>query len=148
MANCVEQIENAIEAKMVTVLGAGWAKLPHMFLLEENDTRRMRNGYAVLWGSATSVPQIHKHYVIDQLFEFILTDSIPRHTDDEQVKVSVRALYDKGDDIFKDIVGKTLGLDFVINVHSPAIADAEFFEESNGIALRFQVTVRYAVVLN
>lgn len=86
---------------------------------------------------------VMKAYTLDHRFELVLAKRLAKGDDDE-VETDLGTLYDKADEIFKDIVYDKIGLPaLVINIFAPSIGQPEVFAKQKLVAIRMQFTIKY-----
>jgi len=134
MSTIVADLRAGIGTRVASFLPGTPQVMRRVFQPENNDTRNMKNSYAVIPGTISDVSDAgtFKNYTVDQVFEVLLGDSMPDRGDDEDKQVAIDALYDVADDILADILGAGLsnivvadGL--VLATQSPSIGEAEIF---------------------
>ena len=85
-----------------------------------------------------------RYYTVDHTFELILTDIWARDQDDSEREAVLETLYNKADEIFKDLHNsKVNGTANVLSVFDPTLLEPEFFDDKKIIVLRMQVTIKY-----
>jgi hypothetical protein len=144
MATTVTQIIAKIKEQAGTELGAEWTELPHVLDLTKNDNRRGKQGYGVRPLSASEAGGITNTYTLDHGFELVLMASVPKHDDDSQTFDVIGTLYDKQDELLKRMIRTKLGLPgVVLLVSAPNLAEPEFINDRQFVALRQTFNVRY-----
>lgn len=149
MATFVSQILTQIKAIIAAELGNTYTELPRIYDLSKSDLRRARLGYGVRPLDATPAETVVRAYTLDHGFEIILTDTIARDDSDAQRETVLNTMYDKADEIFKDLVNQKINLaTFVMNVSQPSLSEPEFIDENKLVILRMQFIVKYRSALN
>ena len=110
MSNIVEQINDAIEARLTAVLGAEWKELDYKYDVEQNTFRGNKKRFGVVPAPAFRASGVTRSYTADHDFRVTLTtDYLTSNSNDDSKQASVFLLYDKLDDIIVDI--------FINNIH-------------------------------
>lgn len=144
MAVIVSDIITGIRSVASTALGAGWQVLRNWYEVEKNDVRSAAQAYNARPLGAIPVDGVMKYYTVDQTFELILTDVIARGHGDSERETALLVLYNKADEIFKDLHNtKVNGTSGVLLVSQPSLAEPEFLDEKKIIVLRMQFVVKY-----
>lgn len=142
--NIVEQINDGIKTRVTTVLGATYSELDYVIDITMNSFRQNSLRYGVRPLSGGSVDGILRHYNALQTFEIILTDDYVNQDDDTVQRSKQFLLFDKHDDILKDILLKKAGVpSIVLSIESFNFPDPEFIDEENVAVQRMQLGVRY-----
>lgn len=140
----VTDIQNELTSAIESVLGSSWSALTHVYELEKNADRIRKQGYGVRPLQAISTSGVTNFYTMSQTMEVILTDTIPSQSDDSDKEASFKTLFDKADDILKNILGGKLNQpSFILVIHNPEISQPEVFEEESFVALRVRLDVVY-----
>jgi hypothetical protein len=144
MATIVQNILNNVKSTAATVLGATYKELRYVYAIEKNDLRSSEKAYSCRPLSASPAESIVRHYTLDHQFELVLTDTVGRSDDDSQRFDILHTMYDKADEIFKELVNTKLSLSStVLNVASPSMSEPEFINDNKLVILRMQFTVKY-----
>jgi hypothetical protein len=144
MATTVSDILTQAKSIAAAKLGASWHELPSATNLASNDVRRGAKGYGVRPLGAASAPTVTNAYALEHVFELVLMDKNPRKDDESQAVAVVCDLYDKQDEIFKQMVRAKLNLGAtVVNVSGPSLSEPEFINGREFVALRQQFNVLY-----
>lgn len=148
MATIVQDILTNVKSTASTVLGALYKELRFVYSIEKNDLRSTEKAYSCRPLSASPAETITRHYTLDHQFELVLTDTIGRADDDTQRFDALHVMYDKADEIFKELVNTKLGLPAtVLLVTSPSMSEPEFINDNKLVILRMQFTVKYRSAL-
>ena len=144
MSNLVEQITGGIEARLADVL-TGFEPLRYYYDLAKNDYKGNTDRYAVLPQSIESQSGVIQSITIDQTFQITLTTDYrndPKSDTDLQAKV--KYLYDKMDNVLRDIVLTKLGVPSIILLVTLGGYDApQVLEEQKVIALSMDIKIRH-----
>jgi len=144
LASIVSDIVSGVRTVASTALGAGWQTLRNWYEVDKNDVRSAAQAYNVRPLGAIPVDGAMKFYTVDQTFELILTDVIARGHGDSERETALLVLYNKADEIFKDLHNtKVNGTSGVLLVSQPSLAEPEFLDEKKIIVLRMQFVVKY-----
>jgi hypothetical protein len=144
MANIVEQIISGVKTVAADQLGATYQEIPFVFEVEKNNVRTARLGYGVRPLEANFTTSVNKTYALDHRFELVLSDTIARTDSNVQHLAAINTMYDKADEIFKDLVQTKVGLPtLVLNVFDPSLSEPELLDENKIVILRMQFTVKY-----
>lgn len=144
MAAIVSDIVTGVRSVASTALGAGWQVLRNWYEVDKNDIRSAALAYNVRPLGAIPVDGVMKYYTVDQTFELILTDVVARGHGDSERETALLVLYNKADEIFKDLHNtKVNGTSGVLLVSQPSLAEPEFLDEKKIIVLRMQFVVKY-----
>jgi hypothetical protein len=147
MANLVEQITNAIEAKIVTLV-TNSVKLSHTIEIDKNNFQRNKNRHGVRPLSAANPININGCVVLEQPFQVILTEGyINRGGNDSKQETARDLLYNRIDTVMKDLLQSKIGLSFVVNVGFISLNSPEYLEEDSIAILRGDFTLLYAQAL-
>lgn len=144
MSNIVEQIVDAFETEVASILGGTYKELRYKYDIEQNNfnTNDKRYGVRPLFGETVS--GVLCHYTMDQEFEVTITRRFTNKYNDDSLQTAVLETADKFDDIFKSIKSSKLGIpSIVILVSGFTMDEPEIFDENNVVALRANFTVRY-----
>jgi len=133
--------------KEVVISETGYSELPFVRDIEKNDSRRFDKGYGVVSLGATETEGVTRTIAMDQTYELVLTRTVNRTLDESQMEDTIDDLHDKAIEIFKTALQTKLGLPGVLNVFEPSISAPEFLDEINGVALRFELIVKYSETL-
>ncbi len=107
-----------------------------------------RLSYGVKPLSADEAESVTKSYTVDQGFEILLADVVPRTHDDTQREEALVVIYDNADEIFKAMINTKIGLPgIVLNISGPSLSEPEIFEENTIILVRVGVIVKYRSLL-
>jgi hypothetical protein len=149
MSNYVEQILTETKALIATELGSDYQELQYIYELEKNTVRGARLAYGVRPLAADTAESVTRVYTLDHVFEVILTDTFARGDNDSQRETALNTMYDKSDEIFKELVNHKINLaSFVLNIFNPSLSDPEFLDDNKMIVLRMQYIVKYRSDLN
>jgi len=151
MSNVVELIRNGFKTQINSVVGAGWNDLNHVYLVEKNDFRGNDKRFGVIpMAMASAENGINRKYVSDQDFQVVLTHGyLPKTTNDLDLQEKILLLFDKLDEIFKQIYATKAGVPSqVLNIQTFNVAEPEILEENKLIVLRADFSVRYRQNLN
>lgn len=144
MSAVVSDIVTGIRAVASNALGASWQELRYWYEIDKNDIRTAALAYNARPLGAIPVDGAMKFYTVDQTFELILTDVITRGLGDSERETALLQLYDKADEIFKDLHNtKVNGTAGVLLVSQPSLAEPEFLDDKKIIVLRMQFVVKY-----
>lgn len=148
MATIVQDIVTNVNSIAATVLGASYHQLRFIFSVEKNDIRAGEKAYGCRPLAAIPAESVTRHYTLDHDFELILTDTIGRSDDDTQRSDALNTMYDKADEIFKELVNTKVGLPLVVLLlTSPSLAEPEILNDQKLVVLRMNFTVRYRSAL-
>lgn len=149
MSAIVNDIITELKSICSTVLGAEYQLVPFIFDVSKNDSRRSEKAFGVRSLSGTPSESVTKYYTVDQGFEIVLVDTIARTADDSQREDVIGVMYDKADEIFKEIVNTKINLAVnVLVVNGPELSEPEFYDENKLVVLRVGITAKYRNILN
>lgn len=145
MATTVANIMTAVKESITGLLGAPWHEMRNVNDLEKNnDLRSGSNSFGIRPLDAQNVATVTNSYMLDHLFEVVLMQSLPRKDDTAQSNAALVDLYDKQDEIFKQLARTKLTLfAVVIDVHDPELIAPEYVKGGSFVALRQQFRVKY-----
>lgn len=145
MSAHVQSIVAGMKTIIAAELGAEWQELPYSHDLSKNNKRVKKNGYGVRpLDAASAEGNILRSIFLDHKFEIILTDSVVTRNSDLEISNSLDSLYDKADELFKELVNSKVALpNLVISVSEPSIQAPEIIEAASLVALRLQLKVKY-----
>jgi len=148
MSAIATQVLESIKTTVGTTLGATFKELPFVLSLEKNDQRRLAKGYGVHYLDAADTASIVRAYSLDHRFEVVLTDQFIRQTDESELFATKANLYEKAEACLQTLLYTKAGLSaLVLNVFNPTISQPELIQDGAGVALRFQLTVKYRTEL-
>ena len=149
MSTYVSQIITQIKAIAAAELGSTYQELPRIYDLSKLNLRTAKLAYSVRPLDASPAETIVRAYTLDHGFEIILTDTIARDDTDAQRETALNTMYNKADEIYKDLVNYNLNLaSFVMNVSQPSFNEPEFMDDNKIVILRMQFIVKYRSNLN
>lgn len=149
MSNYVEQIIDETKSLIAGELGSTYQELRFIYDIEKNGLRNARLAYGVRPLGAGTAETLVRAYTLDHQFEIILSDTFARGDNDEQREAALNAMYDKSDEIFKELVNHKINLSsFVLNIFEPSMSEPEFLDDNKFIVLRMQYLVKYRSDLN
>jgi hypothetical protein len=141
--NIVAQIHESLTTIAQGILGASWKPMKKVISPEENDMRLIENSFGWRFGDASSVDGITKVYTLDHTFELVLGRRVVDRSDDVQVLTVMKDLYDKADEIFRQVVLKKAGLpSIVLLISEPNIRKPEVLK-NEGAVLILSLVVKY-----
>lgn len=144
MSNIVEQINDGIKSTVATAVGVDWSELNYVIDVEKNDFKTNRKRYGVHPLEMDTVPGILKHYNVDHVFEVILTHDYINMVNDTDQRAKTFLLYDKFDEIYKDLFRTKAGLPaIVLNIGTFSAQPPEYLTEDSIAILRTRFTVTY-----
>jgi len=144
MANTVEQILTQTKSIITNALGADYQELRYIYDIEKNNLREARLAYGVHPLDAASADTVTCYYTLDHSFEIILTDTFARGDSDAQRETALNTMYNKADEIFKDMVSRKVNLPtLVLNVFEPGLGNPEFLDDNKFIVLRMGYSIKY-----
>lgn len=142
--NIVEQINDGISTRMATVLGGTFSELNFLIDIEKNNfkSNSRRYGCRPLAGSSTS--GITNHYTLDQEFEVFLShEYIVNPSNDQDLRDQTFFLYDKYDELLKDLFTSKAGLpNIILNIDSISLSEPDY-SVKDLVILRGQFNVKY-----
>jgi hypothetical protein len=134
---------------MAAELGSDYQELQYIYDIEKNTVRGARLAYGVRPLAADTAESVTRVYTLDQAFEIILTDTFARGDNDSQRETALNIMYDKSDEIFKELVNHKINLaNFVLNIFNASLLEPEFLDDNKFIILRMQYLVKYRSALN
>lgn len=147
--NIVEQINDAITARIGTVLGAPYQELNYIISVNKNNFKSNAKRYGVKPLEASTVSTITRVYTLDHVFEILLThDYIPNPANDQDQRDKTFLLYDKMDEIFSDLFCSKAGLNnIILNINELNMAEPEYSVSESVVVLRSKITVKYRQAL-
>lgn len=149
MATTVSDIITQVKSIAAAELGATYQELRYVYDVSGNDIRAGKLAYGVRPLEAETVAGVTREYTLNHRFELILTDTIARANSDEDAQAALGTMYNKADEIFRDMVKSKINLaSVVLGVFEPSMSEPEFFNEQKLVVLRMQFTVRYRAALN
>jgi len=117
--------------------------------VEKNNLRDAKLAYGVRPLDAANAATLTRSYTLDHGFEVILTDTFARGDSDKQREDSLKVMYDKADEIFKNLVNHKINLaSVVLDIQDPSLSEPEFLDDSKFVILRMQYVVKYRSNLN
>lgn len=147
--NIVEQIYDQIVTVTDSALGTGtYTRLRKVFSPEENDLRNINQAFGVRHGAASTADGVTRVYTMDHGFEVLLAKRASTRNSDLTIQETINELYDKADDVFRNIHLTKLNLpSIVLIVDSPNIGVPEILEnECVLLTLGFNVKYRSAII--
>ena len=148
MANTVKDILTQSRLVASTELGATYQRLMFVFDLSKLNTYAAKLAFGFRSLSAVPNETVTKSFTQDQEFELILVDTIANTSNDTDREESLDVMYDKQDEIMKQMILTKINLSgVVLNVSQPSISEPEFFDDNKIVALRTQYTVKYRSLL-
>lgn len=149
MSNYVEQILTETKSLIAGELGSDYQLLRFIYDVEKNGLRGAFKAYGVRPLFASTAETVTRVYTLDHQFEVILTDTFARGDNDSQREAALNVMYDKSDEIFKELVNHKINLsNFVLNIFDPTISEPEFLDDNKFVVLRMQYFVKYRSALN
>lgn len=147
--NIVEQINDAITATVSTSVGVGYSELSYLIDTNKNNFKANAKRYGVRPLDGNTVDGITRVYTLDHTFQIILTyDYTPHPTNDQDQRDKTFLLYDKLDEIMKNLFINKAGLPTIIlNIDSVSIAQPEYADE-NVVILRADFNIKYRQAVN
>lgn len=140
MANLVEQINDAVEARMLAK--TSYTLLTYKLDLEKNSSRGTDNGYGARPISSSPGINLLGHYTQTHDWELILTNGFADRCGDENKESQGFALYDKMDDLFVDLISSKAGLtSIILNIEQPSMNELEYLDKM--VVLRAIVSIQY-----
>lgn len=144
MAATVGNILGEMKVLAAAYLGTDWQEMPNVYDLTKCDARRNAKSYGARPLAASDVGTVTNAYALNQGFELVLMDTLPRKSDSSQATAIITDLYDKHDEIFKAMVRVKMNLGTVVMiVNEPQLSEPEFINGQEFVALRQQFNVRY-----
>ena len=143
--NVVEQIKDAMETRLSTVLGTSYRELDYKRDIEKNSTKAKTNGYGVLVGEAApSDDTVNRVFQFDHTYTVVLTDHVVRKRTERDQETAALKLTTAMNSIYKDLQQTRLGLpSVVIQVQHPTIEEREVLEGGSTVVLRASFPVIY-----
>lgn len=149
MANIVEQIIGESKTLIQSELGAGYQELQFIYNVEKNSLRGAKLAWGVRPLEASPAATVVRVYTLDHVFEIILTDTFARGDNDSQREEALNTMYNKADEIFKNLVNHKINLpSLVLNIEEPSLAEPEFLDDHKFVILRMQYVIKYRSNLN
>lgn len=147
--NIVEQINDAVVSRIATILSSPWAELKYTINPAKNDFKSNAKRYGVRPLSGAVADGVTNYYTMDHDFEVCLThDYIPSPVGDQDQKDKTFLLYDKMDDIFRDLFCSKAGLNSIIlNIGDLNIEEPEYSVAESVVLLKATVTIKYRQAL-
>ena len=144
MATIVQQINDAVETRLDSLLGSEYSPLDYYIDIESNHFKGARKRYSVRPVSGVSTDSITKVYTMNHDWEITVThDYINKRSDADQ-REKTFILYDKMDDIVRDLHTSKAGLPSVVmNIEAVTYDEPEFLDEHNVAILRGFFTIKY-----
>jgi len=144
MSNLVGAIIAGMKSTISTTLGSTYSELRYIYDMEKNDSRTSKLSFGVKPLAADPAESLLRSFTLDQGFEILLADTVPRTHDDVQREEALVVIYDKADDIFKAMVNTKIGIPgIVLNINGPSLSEPEIFESNTIILVRMGVIVKY-----
>ena len=144
MANIIEQINDAIEVRVLAVLGSPFLELDYVIVVDKNHFLNNKQRYGVRPLAGDSILTVTNTYTANQVFEIIITHDYVNQNDDTDQRAKMFLLQDKVDSLLKDIIKTKVGLNnIILKIDEFVIAEAEFIEEESLVIQRLQLTVQY-----
>lgn len=147
--NIVEQIYDGIVTVTDAALGTGtYTRLRKVFSPEQNDFRSVNQAFGVRHQGASSAAGVTRVYTMDHAFEVVLAKRASSRDSDLTIQETINELYDKADDVFRNIHLTKLALpSIVLIVDTPTIGAPEILDnECVLLTLGFNVKYRSAII--
>jgi hypothetical protein len=142
--NFVEQINDAIKARMAIVLGSPYKELDYVLDVSSNNFRNSATRYGVRPLESSPSEGVLRSVTLDHTFQIILVDPFVNRDNDLAQREITFTQYAKMDDIYKDLLGSKAGLsNIILLVSSPSTAEPEYLEEENVAILRGNIPIKY-----
>lgn len=138
----ISSILTDLESQVSTTLGAGWSELNYVYDLEQNTARNNEKRYGVGSLSGSSVPGTNKAVTVDFQFFVVLTRYIINDNSDEKERTALSEIYDKFEDINKNVFQKKLSNSNILLV-SDLSYDVPEKVGDNTLAVRVNFTIKY-----
>ena len=143
MTDYVKQINDSIETRLAAVLGSDWSELVYKLEVTENGERNSAKRYGARPLPATSAEGVNQKVTLNHLFEIILMDQYKNKDSDAEQQSVTFTLYDKMDEIIKDLMHTKAGIPSIITLISePAMDEPEYPLEDVAV-LRGSVLIRW-----
>lgn len=147
--NIVEQINDAMTSRIATVLGVNYQELNYIINVSKNNFKSNAKRYGVRPLAATTASTITRVYTLDHEFEVVLShDYIPNPANDQDQRDKTFLLFDKMDEIFKDLFCSKAGLNnIILNIDEINMAEPEYSVAESVVILRSKLRVKYRQAL-
>lgn len=147
--NIVEQIKDACITRIGTVLGSPYAELNYTLDVHKNNFKSNAKRFGIRPLSGSSVGGVTNYYTLDHEFEVILThDYLPAVNSDADQQAKAFLLYDKMDEIFRDLFCSKAGLNSIIlNIGQLEMEEPEYTVAESTVVLRSKLTIKYRQAL-
>ena len=144
MSNYVEQIVEAMEAQCAITL-TGFSQINYIYDIEKNSFKGNPTKYGVLPLGISSIVTAMRASTGDQVIQVVLTDGyVNTVSNDISLQESVKTLFDKMNDLEKDVFSTKLGLSsLIMSANIESIGDPEVIEEHKIVTLRGDFLIRY-----
>lgn len=144
MSNIVEQISDGLKTIIAAKLGSTWEEIEYTFDIEKNKSRGNAKKYGVHPLEAVSAFGVTRVYTFDQIFDLILTHDYKNRNNDDQQKEKLFLLYDKMDDLLREVYLRKAGVPaIVLNIAPIGMDEPEFLDDDKVIVLRAKITIKY-----
>lgn len=135
------EILTSLTNQVADILGPDWSELDHVYKLSDNDGRKT-DGYGVGALGASSVTGTNKAITLDFNFFVVLMKIFTNRNGDYKERVALSGIYDKFEEINKNIFQKKLNNADVLLVQSIDYGAPERIDKKT-IAVAVSFTVKY-----
>lgn len=149
MSNQIEDIKDAIVARLEVILPSGYQALAYQEDVFQNNWNQVPLGYGVRALEAAEVSGVNKVYTLSQTYEVILTERyLQSQVGDEKLREKSYDLREQGLVVYKDMVNNKAGLPgSVMNVSNLFIAEPEIDVESKVVVQRIEFIILHRISL-
>lgn len=138
----VSTILTSLESQVATTLGASWSELEYVYDLEANTQSNNDYRYGIGASSGSSVSGTNKAVTVDFGFFVVLTRCFVNRSSDEKQRTILSEIYDKFEDINKNVFQKKLSNANILLVSELSYDAPEIVGDST-IAVRVNFTIKY-----
>lgn len=141
----INTLTTNLKSTVAATLGATYSELGHVIDLDKNSFKKSAKRYGVRPLSSVEVEGVTKYHTHDQTFEVVLTDWFRDQlvTDSDQRDRGI-ALHVQHISLYSEIIKQKAGTPAnVIIVRDLTIAEPEYIQEENVVAVRATFTIRY-----
>lgn len=142
----ISAVRSSAETIVASVLGAPFAELPFQFNVDLNDDRRKAAGFAVTWGEASQVYEVHQSVMLQQTLRVVITKRVFVRNDDDAITTKLASVYDLIETLIPRFVTDRLDIpQTILTAKLASMSEPSFFGEGRDIAsieLNFQLVYK------
>lgn len=138
----VSSILTSLKSQVATTLGASWSELNYVYDLEKNTASNNESKYGIGVLNGSSVAGTTRSVTVDFNFFVVLTKYIINRSSDENERTALSTIYDKFEDINKNVFQKKLSNANVLLVSDLNYDSPELIGD-NTISVKVNFTIKY-----